>query len=62
MQQLLRHLIKAEGEAKANQVLQASLTDALVRYQTVLKWNGAYPQVVGGNQIISLPMADGSGK
>jgi len=51
-------LIKAEGEAKANQVLQASLTDALVRYQTVLKWNGAYPQVVGGNQIISLPMAD----
>ena len=56
------NLIKAEGEAKANQVLQASLTDTLVRYQTVLKWNGAYPQVVGGNQIISLPMTDTSGK
>ena len=51
-------IIKAKGEAEANQLLQASLTDTLVKYQTVLKWNGQYPQVVGGNQIISLPMAE----
>jgi len=53
-------VIKAQGEAKANELLQASLTDALVRYQSVLKWNGEYPQVVGGNQMIQLPITDGS--
>ena len=55
-------VIKAKGEAEANNLLQASLTDTLVKYQSVLKWNGAYPQVVGGNQMIQLPITDGSGK
>lgn len=49
-------VIKATGEAEANAKLQATLTDTLVKYQAVQKWNGEYPQVVGGNQLIQLPL------
>jgi regulator of protease activity HflC (stomatin/prohibitin superfamily) len=38
----------AELQAKANEVLQRSLTPELIAYQTMLKWNGVLPQVTSG--------------
>jgi regulator of protease activity HflC (stomatin/prohibitin superfamily) len=38
----------AELQAKANEVLQKSLTPALIQYQSMLKWNGVLPQVTSG--------------
>lgn len=50
-------VIQATGEAEANAKLQASLTETLVRYQAVQKWNGTLPQVTGGSgQIIDIPL------
>lgn len=41
-------LIKAQGEAKSNEVLSKSLTSELVEYNKVQKWNGANPSTVLG--------------
>ncbi|KAF6630636.1 prohibitin family protein [Paenibacillus sp. EKM208P] len=54
-------LIEAEGQAKANQVIRQSLTNELVQYETVKKWNGTLPQVSGSNTpIVQLPTANTS--
>jgi len=41
-------LVEAESQAKANEILSKSLTAELVRYKMIEKWNGAPPQVMGG--------------
>ena len=50
---------EAAAQAKANSVLAKSVTPALIRYNAVQKWNGAYPQTLmtgeKGGVIISLP-------
>ncbi len=43
----------AQAQAQANRILSESITDRLVQYKGIEKWNGALPQVTGGN---SLPM------
>lgn len=52
-------VIEATGQAEANQKLQLSLTPELIEYESIKKWNGQYPQVVGGNQMIQLPITGG---
>lgn len=48
-------LITAEAEAKANRVLSESLSDNLIRYKTVEKWNGVTPVTsLGGNTTTLL--------
>lgn len=48
-------ILKAEAQAKANQLLTASITSTLVEYNKVNKWNGRVPNVTGnGGSIISL--------
>jgi regulator of protease activity HflC (stomatin/prohibitin superfamily) len=47
-------LLKAEAQAKANRLLNASLTSTLVEYEKVKKWNGHLPQVSGANALINL--------
>ena len=37
--------LEAEAQAEANRILAESVTDALIRYQTIDKWNGQLPQV-----------------
>ena len=39
--------IKAEAEAKANKVLSESITNNIIEYNKVEKWNGELPQVTG---------------
>lgn len=50
-------VIEAEGTAKANKALQASITPQLIQYEIAKKWDGKQPLVTGGdNQIISVPL------
>jgi len=49
-------IIKAEGEAKANETIKKSLTDELVEYKSIEKWNGELPQVTGGSTpMVTIP-------
>lgn len=49
-------IIKAKGEAEANQVLSNSVTDKLLEQQRIAKWNGAYPYSMGGSgAILNVP-------
>ena len=40
--------IQTEAEAEANRILAESITDALVEYNKIQKWNGELPMVSGG--------------
>lgn len=42
-------LIEAEATRKANEMLQQSLTDEILRQQWIEKWNGKTPTYYGGN-------------
>jgi regulator of protease activity HflC (stomatin/prohibitin superfamily) len=49
-------LAEAEAQAKANQLLSASLTGTLVQYEMAKRWNGQMPQVSGSAMpMIQLP-------
>ena len=41
--------IRAEAEAEANATIAASLTDSLIQYHKIDKWNGELPVVTGGS-------------
>lgn len=47
----------AEANAESNRILTESLSDLLIRYQTVQGWNGELPKVTGD----TTPMIDVSG-
>jgi regulator of protease activity HflC (stomatin/prohibitin superfamily) len=47
-------LIKAQGQAKANEVLRQSLTKELVQYEWIKKWDGKQPVVSGSDTGILL--------
>ncbi|MCQ2448857.1 MAG: prohibitin family protein [Clostridia bacterium] len=44
--------IKAEGEAAANDKLNKSLTDKVIEYSKIEKWNGELPQVTGNSSSL----------
>ncbi|BCX81654.1 hypothetical protein MIT9_P1232 [Methylomarinovum caldicuralii] len=52
---------EAEAVAKANQLVAASITDRLIRYKAVEKWNGTYPSTLmqgeGKGLMFQLPPA-----
>lgn len=41
--------IKAEAEAEANKVLSESITNNVIEYNKIEKWDGKLPQVTGGS-------------
>ncbi len=45
---------KAEAQAEANRKLSESLSDTIVEYEKIQKWDGKLPQVTGGNALISF--------
>lgn len=47
-------LIEAKLKAEANLILSRSLTQELIQYQSIQKWDGKLPQVTGS----SIPMID----
>lgn len=51
--------IKSEADAKANKLLQASLSPELVEYKALEKWDGKLPTVTGGSTpMVTIPGAD----
>lgn len=46
--------IEAEAQANANKELADSISDALIDYQKIEKWDGKLPKVTDGNAIVSL--------
>jgi regulator of protease activity HflC (stomatin/prohibitin superfamily) len=51
-------LIKAEAQAKANNLLRISLTAELIRQQAIEKWDGHLPTITGGNSVPVINMKD----
>lgn len=51
-------LVQARADAESNALKQKTITDQLIRYETVMKWDGASPTVVsggnGGGLLINL--------
>ncbi len=45
-------LMRATAEAKANQLLAASITPELVRWQQIKQWKGNVPTFMGGQTPI----------
>jgi regulator of protease activity HflC (stomatin/prohibitin superfamily) len=43
-------LVEATSQAKANDLLSKSLTEKVIRIQTIEKWNGSVPTYVGGEK------------
>ena len=41
--------IKAQAEAEANNIISASLTNEVIEYLKIEKWNGQLPKVTGSN-------------
>ena len=50
--------VLAEANAESNRILTESITDLLIRYQTVAKWDGKLPTVMSGgdNMLIDIPL------
>lgn len=47
--------ITAEAEAEANKIISDSLTNAVIEYNKVEKWNGKLPQVTGnGGSLVNI--------
>lgn len=51
-------LKKAEAEAAANEKINASLNDRVLRYQQIEKWDGKYPNVVSDSAsiLVDIPV------
>lgn len=48
---------KADAQAKANKVLTQSLSDKLINYQAIEKWDGVLPKVASSaNPLVSLDL------
>lgn len=50
-------IAEAEGIAKANQIMQTSLTPAVLQLKAIEKWSGQMPQVMGSgsNMMFNIP-------
>lgn len=47
-------LIEANAQAEANRLLAQSVTQQLIEYQKIEKWDGKMPTVSGSNAIVSI--------
>ena len=47
-------LVAAEAEAKANELLEKSLTDKILQEMYIDKWDGKLPEVVAGEDSMSI--------
>jgi len=49
-------LVKAKAEAEANRLKLQTLTPQLIQYETIQRWNGELPSVVGSGTVPFLNM------
>lgn len=45
---------KAKGDAEAQKLLKATITEEVLRLKAIEAWNGALPQVIGGNGVMPM--------
>ena len=45
-------IIAAEGEKKANDILNKSLNETIIKNKAVDKWNGELPKVTSGEGVL----------
>lgn len=50
--------IAAEAQAEANRKISDSLSDNLIEYQKIEKWDGKLPTVSGGNALVNIDPAE----
>lgn len=50
--------IAAEAQAEANRKISDSLSDNLIEYQKIEKWDGKLPTVSGGNALVNVDPAE----
>lgn len=53
-------LVKAKAQAEANATIAKSLTPELIKWQSLLQWNGQLPQVASPNALpfVTIPKGD----
>lgn len=53
-------LAEAQAQADANKLLQESLSEEVIMYEQITKWNGVLPKVTGsdGGLMINVPIED----
>ena len=51
--------VLAEANAESNRILTESISELLIKYRTVAKWDGKLPTVMAGsdNMLIDIPLA-----
>ena len=50
--------IKAEAQAEANKKIAESLSEALIEYQKIQKWDGKLPTVTGSTALVGIDAAE----
>lgn len=50
--------IKAEAQAEANKKIAESLSESLIEYQKIQKWDGKLPTVTGGTALVGIDAAE----
>jgi regulator of protease activity HflC (stomatin/prohibitin superfamily) len=55
-------IIEAEGQKKANELLNKSLNDTIIKDKAVEKWNGELPQVMGSDGGLIVDIVDDATK
>lgn len=53
-------LIAAEAEAQANELLEQSLTEMILRQMYINKWNGQLPSVIAGDDSATIMVPSGN--
>lgn len=53
-------LAEAQAQADANKLLEQSLTNKVIAYEQIQKWNGVMPKVTGsdGGMLINVDLDD----
>ena len=50
--------IKAEAQAQANKKIAESLSEALIEYQKIQKWDGKLPTVTGSSALVGIDVEE----
>ena len=50
--------IAADAQAEANRKIAVSLSEPLIEYQKIQKWDGKLPTVSGSNALVSIDPAE----
>ncbi|MCJ2145811.1 prohibitin family protein [Bacillus paralicheniformis] len=53
--------IEAQGIAEYNEIIKKSMSDEMIKYQWIQKWDGKMPKATGSNSLIQIP-TDEKGK